>query len=65
MKGMDDELQQIGLDILKASMNNLQLPKMGDATRLKRNVSGKFLTIDNKFTRNNAMDNVKGHTTLG
>ena len=42
--------------VLKASLNNLQLPYMNGAKKLTRNTSGKSLTIDNKFTRNNAMD---------
>ena len=58
----EDDNNEYG--VLKASLNNLQLPKMSGAQRLTRNTSGKSLTIDNKFTRNNAMDNVKGHSTL-
>lgn len=60
----NDEMR--GYSVLKASLNNMQLPRMGKDSR---NLSvGKSLTsLDGAgkvFTRNNAMDLVKGHSTL-
>lgn len=73
VRGYGDDNEDLrGDSVLKASVSNLQLPKMGAAISKgsRNNMSvGKSQTLadlggSKVFTRNNAMDLVKGHSTI-